>query len=276
MTIAMKVVDKALEEDFGFEHRLWVYSGRRGVHCWVCDEAARKLSQSSRSAVAEYLSVIKGGENQLKKVNLPIKLHPSLWRASTILESDFKTLLLEKQDILSDKETWKKVLALIPDENVKKNLNLSWEKSQTSKERWKILESEMDKKISNHRLEIIFQYCYPRLDVNVTKGLNHLLKSPFCIHPKTGRVCVPIDITKVDHFDPFTVPTISQLCEEINDICQNTSNDENIPPQNFRGYKSLLLKDAMDVFERFILKLDKENHDRRTRKKESNEKTIEW
>ena len=30
------------------------------------------------------------------------------------------------------------------------------------------------------------------------------MKSPWCVHPKTGRVCVPIDPTKVDEWDPHT------------------------------------------------------------------------
>ena len=35
--------------------------------------------------------------------------------------------------------------------------------------------------------------------------MNHLLKAPFVIHPKTGRVCVPFRVAKVDSFDPEKV-----------------------------------------------------------------------
>jgi DNA primase small subunit len=58
-SISFKIKNEInLSEDFGFEHRLWVYSGRRGVHCWICDPTARELQSSIRQAIVEHLSVM--------------------------------------------------------------------------------------------------------------------------------------------------------------------------------------------------------------------------
>jgi DNA primase small subunit len=57
MNMALKVLKEGLEEDFGFTNIGWFYSGRRGIHAWVCDEEARMLSNEARSAVANYFEV---------------------------------------------------------------------------------------------------------------------------------------------------------------------------------------------------------------------------
>ena len=57
MTIAVKVLDVGLREDFGFNHIAWFYSGRRGIHAWICDESARMLTDEGRGAVANYFDV---------------------------------------------------------------------------------------------------------------------------------------------------------------------------------------------------------------------------
>ena len=66
--------------------------------------------------------------------------------------------------------------------------------------------------------DIVLQYTYPRLDAEVSKHRNHLLKAPFCVHPKTGRVCVPVDPAKIEEFDPEAVPTVGQLLKELDTI----------------------------------------------------------
>ncbi|XP_068121268.1 DNA primase small subunit [Hyperolius riggenbachi] len=264
MTIAIRILDRALTEDFGFKHRLWVYSGRRGVHCWVCDDAARKLSQAERTAVAEYLSVVKGGEETIKKIQLSDPIHPLISKSITVVERYFEQYALVGQDILENKQCWEKVLALVP-EAVRENVQRDFQKARSSVERWsklkRIVSSLEMKKGAHTAEEIMLQYCYPRLDANVSKGVNHLLKSPFSVHPKTGRISVPIDLRKLDQFDPFAVPTISMICSELDNV--NVKEDPESPgdgepetKRRTRDFKKTSLAPYVKVFEQFLDRLD--------------------
>ena len=65
---------------------------------------------------------------------------------------------------------------------------------------------------------LVMTYLYPRIDANVSTGINHLLKSPWCIHPKTGKICVPIDPDNPDAFKCNEVPTLTSVINELGQI----------------------------------------------------------
>lgn len=269
MSIACKVVDVSLREDFGFEHILWVFSGRRGIHCWVCDKQARHLDGKGRGAIADYLQVsVSSGEGSSSKVTLYDKQHHSIKRARSIVEPLFNEIIIEDQDAFGSPAGVEKLLKMVSDENCRQELQKQIASSATdSRTVWNTftgyfealrVRSQLKPKLKFIVEEIQMAMLYPRLDINVSKGTNHLLKAPFCVHPKTGKVCVPFNPNLVQKFDPMTVPTITLLLDEINAFDEKQNGETEAPEDKNRikDYKKTSIFKGTVIFEEFIRKLE--------------------
>lgn len=126
----------------------------------------------------------------------------------------------------------------------------------------------------------MFQYTYPRLDEKVSTNINHLLKSPFCVHPKTGmsfileatrkkkdtehrslvtnhvyilvqrclgRVCVPIPIETCEEFDPSSPPTIPLLARELDEYDAKHPPSESEPKLQGKARRDISLQDLLEL-----------------------------
>ncbi|THH21135.1 hypothetical protein EW146_g368 [Bondarzewia mesenterica] len=262
---AVRVLDSAIREQFGYKHLLWVYSGRRGIHLWVSDREAMELTDEQRRAIVGYLTVVQGGKEMKKKVNVRMGkggdvLPPSVNSALELLVEIFPDLILIDQDCFQKDEAWEELLQLIPDKSIVKELRQKWNKDEdrSSEDKWVDLKNEVKKydKKSRERAtmkiameDIILQYAYPRIDAEVSKHRNHLLKAPFCVHPKTGRVCVPVDPERIDEFDPERVPTVGQLLRELDAAAPESGAEEH------SDWEKTSLKPYVDMLERHAAEL---------------------
>lgn len=107
--------------------------------------------------------------------------------------------------------------------------------------------------------DILLEYTYPRLDAEVSKHLNHLLKSPFCVHPATGRICVPVDPKTVDEFDPLDVPTVTELLGQIDQWDGDVEMDGS-GKKMMQDWEKTRLKPYVEHFGRFVNELMKDEH----------------
>ncbi|KAI1343689.1 prim-pol domain-containing protein [Xylariaceae sp. FL0016] len=291
MTMAIKVVDVALRDDFGFKHIMWVYSGRRGLHCWVCDKSARSMDDQKRRAIAGYLEVIRGGSQSGKKVNLKRPLHPHLSRSLDLLAPHFSTDVLAAQDPWATPSRASALLSLLPDRALVSALQQKWDSSPSrpSTSKWADIDALASSGASKHldtrllkeaKQDIVLEYTYPRLDIEVSKKLNHLLKSPFVVHPGTGRVCVPIMIDDdgdgAEGFDPLSVPTVQSLLSEIDEWKEGEEDDEKGDRgKSLQDWEKTSLRPYVEYFRSFVLALMKDERDPRV-KREREEEGVEF
>ncbi|KAK3305838.1 uncharacterized protein B0T15DRAFT_211668 [Chaetomium strumarium] len=287
-TMAIKVMETALQEDFGFHHILWVYSGRRGVHAWVCDRKARMLEDHQRKAITGYFDVISGKQGG-KRVNARRPLHPHLSRSLDILKDHFQRDVLELQDPWKIPERAESLLQQIPDSELRDALRKKWEASpeRGSTAKWADIDalaqtsasSTLDPKdLLDAKQDIVLEHTYPRLDTAVSQRLNHLLKSPFVIHPGTGRICVPIDKDNLDAFDPFNVPTLQGLVREIDawNEAENGSaaQDGGDVKHVVQDWEKTSLKPYIEYFRSFVTALMKDEREITVKREREDEPVV--
>ncbi|NWR81389.1 PRI1 primase, partial [Centropus unirufus] len=295
-------------EDLGVRHRLWVYSGRRGVHCWVCDDAVRKWSPALRAAAVEYLSLVKvGARGAGHPCPSPLvdATQPPGWVGAGRVCMGWAMSVMSTTSL--DRRA-----------QHREALQGEFPKKRDSLQRWELLKGRMERTRVSERgvgtgrgstccahpslthpcpqqqagkgapcygdWEIMLQFCFPRLDINVSKGLGHLLKSPFSVHPKTGgagtwphgeppkglgtppsfpslsgRVSVPLDLQHLERFDPFAVPTISSLCQELDAAGEDAEQEESSeaePKRRARDYRRTSLAPYVRIFEQFVEEME--------------------
>lgn len=189
-------------------------------------------------------------------------------RSLDILKDHFQSDILEDQDPWATPEGAEQLLKLLPDKALNDALRKRWDSDvgRSSSSKWADINSlakngvsrTLDSKaLLEAKKDIILEYTYPRLDIAVSKHLNHLLKSPFVIHPKTGRVCVPIDTGKLERFDPLAVPTVTELLGEIDewDLLKGKEEEVEGKVKKIQDYEKTSLKSYVDYFKTHVAAL---------------------
>ncbi len=198
LNLAITIIDESLRFDFGMENIVWVFSGRRGCHGWVTDDSGFSLNQEQRMSIINYLTVIHG-ENEKARVQDRNRFPSDFRKRIEHNVFDYFLKNARHKDLLS------LGLSSSRASNIKAQLKRQDDKIDSN------LRSSFNKDLARiNKYDEILRRWVPRIDHKVTIDLRRLLRLPFSIHGKSGRVARILDPGEISSssFNPEEEPSI--------------------------------------------------------------------
>lgn len=209
------ILKRLLKAAFGYTRILVVYSGRRGVHVHVFDEAAMGLSDEARAAIVSYINgnLSKDGLRCATGVYQVMRMHG----LHKIVYKWFNVCFVKQMHLFDNcaarvdfvnrlnlAEHASKTCALgalgeLADEVID---------AATGHEAWQCIQEKLHAAGAEQpwvleRLDCaVLAYVWPILDENVTRAMGHLTKVPFACHAKSGRVACAVNVDLPWKFAP--------------------------------------------------------------------------
>ena len=189
-----KVLAYLLKELLGIEYVLWVFSGKKGYHGIVLD---RNVSSVFYSAKAR--------KNIISRLINP--------KNEAVLDHIYDKILwpLFQEQYLN-----------VPFNIARRPLNAFYcglERSIVPAADTKVIFNHIKKKIydgdndkmKQHYRKVMRAIYWPRLDIDISRKVDHLLKIPFSIHDGTKNISTPL--IDPDNFIPENALTLDAVCE---------------------------------------------------------------
>lgn len=220
---AVHALDFLIQMHLGFHECMWLFSGRRGVHCWVLDPAAGLLSESTRRSIATFFRDLSKLNGVLPSVR--VDRQPYIEQLySQILKPRFDVMMAAGRINLSHPETMAVIANAIQpyvsggQEFLRIMAHLERNPAYSSNA-WSSLNVLLE---SNHHpplIDLVFYVLFPKIDYNVVPSLKHLLRCPMSVHTGSFGVVVPILLSEFDTINPALLPNL-RLPHTLNNFAQ--------------------------------------------------------
>ena len=209
---SVEILKRLLKEAFGYTRILVVYSGRRGAHVHVFDQAAMNLCSEARAAIVAYINgnASKDDLRCASGVRQVMIMHGMRKDVYRWFRRAF-VIGMGLFDGCAAREEFVRRLALDKYESLTRAADLLKDevsRLDTGKEVWECIRkklvdmSAVEPWVIDQLDCTVLAYVWPALDEKVTSDIAHLTKVPFACHAKSGRVACAVNADDFWSFEP--------------------------------------------------------------------------